>query len=406
MYNKFRFFLHNYVALCRTGCIETPHGEIQTPAFVFCGTKASIKGLSIDNVMQNGTQIILGNTYHLMLQPGENIIFEHGGLHNFTGWNGPMMTDSGGFQIFSLGHGSVSSEIKRAHIQNTSSLVKITNDGAIFKSYINGDTYMLTPEKSMEIQVKLGADLCFAFDECTAFNVPKEYTANSMRRSHEWEYRSLSAFSDLQKQYSYQQALYGIVQGGVYLDLREESAKFISDKNFFGNAIGGSLGGNQEQMYEIVEMTANMLKKYSIHKPIHLLGIGRMKDIVFGVSRGIDTFDCVHPTRIARHGCALILPSYDTVKSNLLQLTFSSNREISLHYKDREFINLNNSIYANDKTPIQNECNCTCCIRYSKSYIHHLFKAKEILALSAVTSHNVFVMNKFMSMIRQCINEM
>ncbi len=360
----------------RLGTLSTPHGIIQTPAFIFCATKATLKNLSIDKVKQAGSQIILSNTYHLMLQPGADVVQKLGGLQKFTGWNGPMFTDSGGFQIFSLGHGSVADEIKgRRSSKAPKSMLKITEDGAIFRSYLDGKKHFLTPETSIDVQHKLGADLIVCLDECTPFHVDKTYTTHSMRRSHRWEKRSLEAFKKLE---TTKQALYGIVQGGVYEDLRQESTDFVNDNDFFAHAVGGSLGANKEQMYDIVDYTLQRLRP---ERPVHLLGIGGVKDIFAGVRMGIDTFDCVHPTRLARHGGALVKG------------------------REKEHINLMNAQYKLNDTPIEKDCPCHTCQTYSTGYLHHLLKAKELLASSLITEHNVTYMNRLMAEIRQSLEE-
>ena len=358
----------------RRGSLNTPHGILETPAFIFCATKAAIKAATIDQVRACGTQIILSNTYHLMLQPGSKLIKKMGGLHKFCGWNGPMLTDSGGFQIFSLGHGSVADEIKgaRRHVDRKST-VKISEEGALFKSYIDGKKHLLTPEKSVEIQRDLGSDLMVVFDECTPFHVDKNYTAASMRMSHRWGLRSLAEFD---RGNDGKQALYGIIQGGVYEDLRKESVDFTNDQGFFGVAVGGSLGASKDQMYEVVQM---VLPRLLPERPVHLLGIGGVRDIFSGVRQGIDTFDCVHPTRIARHGWALVKGG------------------------EKERINLMNAQFREDPNPIEEECPCETCTTYSRAYIHHLLKAKEILALQLVTLHNITYMNRLMAAIRQAL---
>ena len=234
----------------RIGTISTPHGEIETPAFIFCATKAALKSFSTEDAKKNNSQILLSNTYHLMLQPGSQLIAKHGGLHKFIGWDGPMLTDSGGFQIFSLGYGSVADEIKgrKKNSKVRKTLININEEGAIFKSYIDGTNLLLSPEKSIKIQRDLGADLIVVFDECTPFNVDKNYTYESMLRSHRWAKRSINAFNsklkyEPMKGSSGSQEIYGIIQGGIYNDLREESIDFNQNKiNTFGIAIGGSLG--------------------------------------------------------------------------------------------------------------------------------------------------------------------
>jgi queuine tRNA-ribosyltransferase len=367
----------------RLGTIKTPHGEIKTPAFIFCGTKASLKSFSTVDAKKNKTQIILSNTYHLMLQPGSKIIAQHGGLHNFMNWNGPMLTDSGGFQIFSLGHGSVADEIKgRAKSNNKKkSLLQISEEGALFKSYTDGRNHLLTPEKSIDIQRDIGADLILVFDECTPFHVDKIYTSESMHRSHRWSKRSINSFNKKRIYNSKSgsagtQALYGIIQGGIYEDLRDESIEFnMNNKNFFGLAIGGSLGSSKEEMHNVVKYTATKLK--SSH-PVHLLGIGDPSDIWSLVEFGIDTFDCVSPTRLARHGAALIRSTQGK-------------------------INIKNSQFKGSLEPIDRNCSCSTCKNYSLSYLHHLLRSEELLGLSLITCHNIYYMNNLMKYIRESI---
>jgi queuine tRNA-ribosyltransferase len=371
----------------RLGELITPHGAIDTPAFIFCATKAAIKAVSPQQMRDCNTQIILSNTYHLMLHPGSDLIANFGGLHKFMGWNGPILTDSGGFQIFSLGCGSISDEIKGKRNNNKAkSLLKITEEGALFRSYINGQMYLLTPERAIEVQHHLGADLVLVFDECTPFHVEKSYTKQSMERSHRWAKRSLDTF---ESNNNGNQALYGIVQGGVYEDLRLASCDFNNTGNFFGQAIGGSLGSNKNQMYDIVEFTKSKLDP---NKPTHLLGIGDIDDIFFGVEQGIDTFDCVHPTRIARHGGALVQ-----------QIANSLQPYERTTYKKQHHINLFNSMYKLNQDPIEHGCSCSTCKNHSKGYLHYLLKAKELLAYQLITIHNVSFMNRLMTAIRQAI---
>jgi len=376
---------HSQTSKARLGKLSTPHGTIETPAFIFCATKAAIKGMTPQSMRQENTQIILANTYHLMLQPGPEIVKQMGGLHGFMGWDGPMLTDSGGFQIFSLGHGSVTEEIKRTrHSARPKSLLKINEEGAIFKSYINGKRYTLTPEKSIQVQQALGADFIVVLDECTPFHVDKSYTEQSMHLSHRWAQRSLQEF---QKGQSGVQALYGITQGGVYPDLRKISADFVNNLPFFGHAVGGSLGANKTQMAEVVEMAMEPLDP---SRPVHLLGVGGVSDIFYGVLQGIDTFDCVHPTRLARHGGALVTPR-----------VWESMTEDP---KRREHMNLRNARFREDPRPIDETCKCQTCKNFSRAYIHHLLKARELLALNLLTIHNVHFMNRLLAAIRQAIS--
>lgn len=370
----------------RLGKLSTPHGLVDTPAFIFCATKAAIKGATPQNMRQENTQIILANTYHLMLQPGAELVAQMGGLHQFMGWNGPMLTDSGGFQIFSLGHGSVAEEVKgRRQSSRPKSLLLINEDGAIFKSYIDGRKHILTPEKSIQVQRALGADLIVVLDECTPFHVDKSYTEQSMHMSHRWAERSLKEF---QKGPPGIQALYGITQGGIYPDLRKISADFVNNLPFFGHAIGGSLGADKAQMAEVVEMAMEPLDPA---RPVHLLGIGGISDIFYGVQQGIDTFDCVHPTRLARHGGALVPPSVWGALGESL--------------KNREHMNLRNARFREDPEPIDETCGCQTCQSISRSYLHHLLKAGELLAIQALTLHNVHFMNSLLASIRQAIAE-
>ena len=369
----------------RTGILSTPHGDIRTPAFIFCGTKASLKSFNTIEAKNNNTQIILSNTYHLMLQPGGELIAKHGGLHKFMNWDGPMLTDSGGFQIFSLGHGSVADEIKKRNIKENKnkSLLNISEEGALFKSYIDGKKHLLTPEKSINTQRDIGADLILVFDECTPFNVEKKYTAESMKRSHRWATRSINIFEQNLKYPSRtgsagEQALYGIIQGGIYQDLRDESIEFnLKSSKFFGLAIGGSLGSSKEEMYNVVKYTSSKLEN---KHPVHLLGIGEPSDIWSLIKFGIDTFDCVSPTRIARHGMAITR-------------------------KKTGNINITNSRYKDCLDPIETYCKCSTCKNYTLSYIHHLLKSEELLALQLITCHNIYFMNSLMEYIRDAINQ-
>ncbi|MDR1236568.1 MAG: tRNA guanosine(34) transglycosylase Tgt [Holosporaceae bacterium] len=374
MYRNFAFTPVGSHQKSRSGILKTPHGNIETPAFIFCGTKASVKGISPQQLYETKTQIILSNTYHLFSYPGSEYIKERGGLHKFMGWDGPMLTDSGGFQIFSLGHGSVAEEIKGKR-SGISTLINIDEEGALFKSYRDGSLQLLTPEKSVKVQRNLGADFIVAFDECTPYHSDKNYTEQSMERSHRWEKRSLEEFV---RKNDFSQAIYGIVQGGVHRDLRKRSAEFVSENSFFATAIGGTLGSTKEQMYEVVETAMEGL---DLSRPIHLLGIGGICDIFNGVALGIDTFDCVHPTRIARHGGALVKPQYRD-------------------HPTREHINLKRSQYASDDSPIESDCNCSTCSNFSRAYLHYLLKANELLALSSIAVHNICFMNKLMEEIR------
>ncbi len=358
----------------RVGELKTPHGIVPTPNYIFCGTKATVKGLSPDQLKEAGTDIILSNTYHLMLQPGADLIEKMGGLHKFCGWDKPMLTDSGGFQVFSLGAGSTANEIKgRDRGHENKSLVEITEDGCVFRSYITNEKIKLTPEDSMDIQRKLGADLLMQFDECTPYDATKDYTAKSMEMSMRWGDRCLTQF---ERHDNGAQGLYGIIQGGVHEDLRRISAQYTADRNFFGTAIGGCLGGTDEEMDVIVE---HSLKYTARERPVHFLGIGRIRDVFRYVRMGVDTFDCVIPTRLARHGVAFVKGV------------------------DGETINLKNAKYRDDPTPLDESCELPASKNFSKAYIHHLLKAKEMLAVQLLTQHNVATINRLMEEIRFAI---
>ena len=358
----------------RVGRITTPHGVVETPNYIFCGTKASIKNLSPAQMNEAQTDIILANTYHLMIQPGADLVEKMGGLHKFMNWDKPLLTDSGGFQVFSMGHGTCADEIKgRSTGKKKESLMKVTEEGAIFKSYKNGQKLKLSPESSMNLQRQLGADLIMQMDECTAYQVTRDYTARSMEMSMRWGDRSLNTFDQA---HDGSQGLYGIVQGGVYHDLRKVSADYVASRPFFGTAVGGCLGGSDEEMYGILEAVQSINHPA---RPIHFLGIGRIKDVFESVKYGIDTFDCVMPTRIARHGMALIKGA------------------------PNERINLVNAKYKDDAEPLDASMDIACSRDYSKAYIHHLFKAGEMLAYQIISQHNVAVINRLMKEVRQSI---
>ena len=378
-YSNFSFQLHarDPASRARCGTLSTPHGSLDTPNFIFCGTKAAIKGLTIAQMREAGADFILSNTYHLMIQPGAELVEKMGGLHEFTGWDGPMLTDSGGFQIFSMGHGSVADEIKGRRTgsgERQKSLMKITEEGAAFRSYLDGAKLFLSPERSIDIQRRLGADFILQLDECTAFHVDREYTARSMAMSHRWGDRSLAEFV---RGDDGRQALYGIVQGGVYPDLRVESSSYTRDRPFFGTAIGGSLGGDKSQMYEVVAMCMPHIHP---DRPVHLLGIGGIGDVFSGVRNGIDTFDCVSPTRIARHGWALAEGA------------------------PGERLNLRNARYREDSGPLDERCTCYACATFSRAYLHHLIKVGEMTGMVLLSIHNVATMVRLMRDVRTGIS--
>ncbi|MFQ5971253.1 MAG: tRNA guanosine(34) transglycosylase Tgt [Alphaproteobacteria bacterium] len=367
----------------RVGRLSTPHGVIETPAYIFCATKAAIKALTPDQVRDAGTQIILGNTYHLMLQPGAERIARLGGLHRMMGWDGPLLTDSGGFQIFSLGHGSVAEEIKGSRgNRQPPTLIDIGDDGATFRSYVDGSVHTLTPEGSIRIQRQLGADIALVLDECTPHHAERDYTARSMELSHRWAVRSLREFQRTKPDPSGRQALFGIVQGGVYEDLRRESAEFTMSQPYFGHAVGGCLGGDKAELHEVVSMAMGPLES---HRPAHLLGIGSVEDVWEGAAKGIDSFDCVNPTRLARHGGAFVRRPGDDGPDG------------------REHINLRNARHRDDRDPLEDECGCYTCRTFTRAYLHHLFKAGEILGIQLLALHNIAFMNRLMASVREAI---
>ena len=360
----------------RLGFLNTPHGGFETPNFIFCATKAALKGAGPKELKDIGADIILSNTYHLMLRPGAELVEKMGGLHKFMCWDGPMLTDSGGYQIFSLGHGSVSDEIKgKRNGKRNATLKKITEEGALFQSYVDGSPHFLTPERAIDIQRRLGADMILVMDECTPYHVDRKYTRDSMLMSHRWAKRCIEEF---RRKHDGRQSLFGIIQGGVYEDLRRESSEFVSSKPFFGHSIGGSLGATKPQMYEVV---GHALKYMRRDRPIHLLGIGGADDIWTNVEAGVDFFDCVSPTRLARHGCAL-----------------------SRGFKNYK-LNLLNARYREDDSPLDETCDCYTCRNFSRAYLHYLFKAQELQGLHLITVHNMRFMMRLMKTIRDAIRE-
>ena len=367
----------------RVGVIETPHGNIETPAFIVVGTKATVKALTVEQVKDLGAQALLANTYHLYLQPGDDLIKKAGYIQKFSNWDIPSFTDSGGFQAFSLGIalnkkvGKVSDKIEKmdmvdiAGSETSGDLVKIDEEGITFKSIIDGSSHRFTPERSIEIQHNIGADIIFAFDECTSPHASYEYQREAMNRTHRWAKRSLEYHKS--KEASKKQALFGIVQGGRHKDLREESARTIGMMDFDGFGIGGSF--DKQDIYSAVGWVNDILPK---GKPRHLLGIGEPADLFGGIENGIDTFDCVTPTRIARNG--------------------------SLYTRDGK-INITNSKYSDDFEKIDSECGCYTCSHYTRAYISHLFRAKEMLAATLSSIHNLYFIVNLVKEIRQSMLE-
>ncbi|HYF26624.1 MAG TPA: tRNA guanosine(34) transglycosylase Tgt [Baekduia sp.] len=362
----------------RAGVLRTAHGDIRTPAFVPLATKATVRGLVPAEVASLGHDIVLGNTFHLFLEPGHERIARFGGLHRFMGWDGPIVTDSGGFQVFSMGHGTVADEIKgrASHgAERHGKVLRIDEDGVAFRSYIDGSEQWMAPETSMEIQAALGSDLALVFDECTPFNVTREYTARSTQRTHRWLDRCLDWHD---RHGPEDQLVYGIVQGGVHQDLRVESAETIAASRCDGIAIGGSLGAEKDQMYEVVGWTTAVLPPA---RPRHLLGIGEIDDLVAGVRLGIDTFDCAMPTRLGRHGMALVP---DPGRRWRIDLTAAR--------------------YADDDGPIFDGCPCPCCAAgHTRGYLRYLVKNKELTGLRLLTLHNLAFVARVMQRLRQAV---
>ena len=338
----------------RLGRLHTPHGVIETPIFMPVGTQATVKAMTPEELKEIGSQIILSNTYHLYMRPGHDLIERAGGLHKFMNWDKPILTDSGGFQVFSLGP-----------------LRKIKEEGVEFRSHLDGSKHFLSPEKATEIQNALGSDIIMAFDECAPYPADRQYVKNSLERTTKWLERCKAAHK-----YPEKQALFGIVQGGMYKELREQSAKEITAIDLPGYAIGGlSVGEPKDMMYEVLDYTVPLLPE---DKPRYLMGVGSPDDLLEGVLRGIDMFDCVLPTRIARNGTAMTSQGKVVVR---------------------------NASYAEDFTSLDPECDCYTCKNYTKAYLRHLIKCNEILGARLLTIHNLHFLLKMMENVREAIKE-
>ena len=352
------FTIHKTDHHARLGTLSTAHGDIRTPAFMPVGTAATVKGMKPDDVAKTGADILLGNTYHLMLRPTAERIAKLGGLHKFMHWHKPILTDSGGFQVMSL-----------------AKLRKITERGVTFQSHLDGTTYELTPERSMEIQHLLGSDITMAFDECTPFPATHEVAKESMELSMRWAQRSKDAFTKHQAP-STKYLLFGIVQGSIYADLRKISAEALQKIGFDGYAIGGlAVGEGQKLMFATLDITTPHLPQ---DKPRYLMGVGKPDDIIGAVMRGVDMFDCVIPTRSGRNARAY---------------TFSGE------------MNLRNAKFADDAVPLEAGCPCTLCTQFSRAYLHHLFKADEMLGPMLLTEHNLVFYQRLMQQIRDAIGK-
>ena len=376
--DKFFFEQTSTDRRARVGRISTPHGEIKTPEFIAVGTKASVKSLTSQQLQETGLQAALANTYHLMLQPGADVVEAAGGLHNFMNYQQPLFTDSGGFQVFSLGVafnsgiGKVAAAGEsRQGIPKNNSRFKITEEGVWFKNHLNGSKVFLSPEDSMAIQYKLVADIIFAFDECTAPTAPHHYQKQAMERTHRWAQRSFEAHNKLDT--DNKQALFGVVQGGRFEDLRKLSAKTLAQIDFDGFGIGGAF--NKHDLGEAVGWVTEELPD---SKPRHLLGIGTPEDILAAVAVGCDTFDCVTPTRNARNGGIY---------------TFSGR------------LNIGNAGFKFDQKPLEDDCDCYTCQNFSRSYLRHLHASKELSANSLLTIHNLHFFARLMSKIQGAIQQ-
>jgi queuine tRNA-ribosyltransferase len=431
----------------RAGLLHTAHGDVRTPAFVPLATKATVKGLLAQEVAALGYDMVLGNTFHLHLRPGEELIERLGGLHRFMGWSGPIVTDSGGFQVFSMGHGTVADEIKGrsagagagagagggaggaggvggaggakgtggvggaggakgtggvgggvesgggsgdagggrgpaggAQIARAGSILSIEESGVRFRSYVDGRERFLSPERSMAVQAALGSDIALVFDECTPFHVQRSYTEQSTLRTHRWLERCL----DWHEEHGpAEQLVYGIVQGGVFEDMRRDSTRVVAASHCDGIAIGGSLGASKEQMYEVVSWALNELGGEHEARPRHLLGIGDIDDLIRGVELGVDTFDCALPTRLGRHGCALVPDPSARWRMDLLK-----------------------SRFREDPLPLMEDCPCPACAQgFSRAYLSYLARAGELTGMRLLTLHNLTFVARLMADLRGAILE-
>jgi queuine tRNA-ribosyltransferase/7-cyano-7-deazaguanine tRNA-ribosyltransferase len=377
------FEIKSEVGNARTGVLELKHGKVNTPELMPVATKATVKALSNSDLYSLNAQILISNTYHLMLQPNADTIYEIGGLNKFMNWKRPIVTDSGGFQAFSLGLGKEHA-VGKIYFPNEGnsqgkkkgkSIAKISDKGIYFRSIYDNSRQYLTPEKSIKIQEKLGADMILVLDECTSPLSSKDYTFKSLKRTHKWAKKCKEVHDT-------DQALAGIVQGGHWQDLRKKSANFIDSLDFDSYAIGGSLGKSKADMHNVLEWVIPNLSK---NKPRHLLGIGVVEDIFESVERGVDLFDCVSPTRLARSGLAHIRPPIGS-KKNKYRFKLTSIK------------------YKKDDNPIDPNCKCDVCKKYSRAYINHLLKTEELLGFNLISFHNVHFMLELMREIRKSID--
>lgn len=369
---KFEILHQSSKSRARVGRIHTPHGIIDTPNFVAVGTNGTLKALDNQTVHEIGLQLMFCNTYHLLLQPGTEVVRNAGGIHAFINRKLPIITDSGGFQVFSLAYGSVANELKSRGTKKTDgSVLKVTEDGVLFRSYRDGKKVLLTPESSIEAQKNLGADIIIPFDELPPYHIGKEALVESLERTHRWEKRSL----DAHLMNPQGQAMYAVIHGGVDTVLRQKSCEFLRELPFDGFAIGGSVGKNKEEM---IGMLTSMLPLLPTDRPNHLLGIGDLPSLAACVPLGIDTFDSSYPTKAARHGIAF-------TKEGPLNITKGEN--------GARF------------SPLDPTCTCSTCKNFSVAYLNHLFKAREVTALTLTTIHNLHFMVELMASYREAIEE-
>ncbi|HEU4904938.1 MAG TPA: tRNA guanosine(34) transglycosylase Tgt [Solirubrobacterales bacterium] len=373
---RLRFEIAATDGAARAGVLHTPHGEVRTPAFIPLATKGTVRSLESREVAELGYELILGNTYHLFVSPGPDRIDAAGGLHGFMGWERALITDSGGFQVFSLAHGGVADEVKGKGRPggDHGSVVSIDEEGVRFKSYRDGRELFISPEVSMQVQAKLGSDIALVFDECTPYHADREYTARSMERTHRWLDRCLAWHGEHGPE---RQAVFGIVQGGVHEELRRESAQAISAAGVDGIAIGGTLGRDKEEMRGVLELTAPLLPEEA---PKHLLGIGDVDDLLTGIAFGLDVFDCAIPTRLARHGTALVADPERRYRLDLRKAGWEGNRE-----------------------PIEPGCPCPTCRNHDRDYLSYLSRAEEMTAVRLLCLHNLTFMRRLVDGAREAI---
>lgn len=373
---RLRFEVEARDGSARAGVLRTAHGEVRTPAFIPLATKGTVRSLESREVAEMGYQLVLGNTYHLFVSPGPDRIADAGGLHGFMGWDGALITDSGGFQVFSLAHGGVADEVKGKGRPggDRGSVVSIGEEGVRFRSYKDGRSLFISPEVSMEVQAKLGSDIALVFDECTPYHADRDYTARSMERTHRWLDRCLEWHGEHGPA---RQAVFGIVQGGVHEDLRRASAQAIGEAGVDGIAIGGTLGRDKEEMRGVLGMTAPLLPEEA---PKHLLGIGDIDDLLAGIALGLDVFDCAIPTRLARHGTALAADP------------------------DHRFrLDLRKAGFEGDHNPIADGCPCAACQHHDRDYLSYLSRAEELTAVRLLCLHNLTYLNELVTHARTAI---